>query len=107
MAQRDVALTQLESSTYLNSKVIDSQTAQQKAALDALPSITSKFQHLGIGENYNNELIAAFGAATGQSNVAVSGINSTSAVVNTDISKPSFISQIGSAASGLLATLLV
>jgi hypothetical protein len=108
-AQRDVALTQIDDSTYIQGKAIDASTILNQQNLDAASKIGDTFQHLGIGENYNNERIALFGAATGQSNVAVSGINSTSAVVAGDISTNSpgaIIGSIGKVATSVLASLL-
>jgi roadblock/LC7 domain-containing protein len=102
--QAAVASQQIDAATYIQGKAIDAQQTNLQTVKDLIPD----FQHLGIGENYNNEIIGLVGAVTGQSNVATSGINSTSAVVannNTVNSASSIIGSIGNAATGVLAGL--
>jgi hypothetical protein len=106
-AQAGVAIEGIDANAAIQSQAITAQSTEQAAALAQVPALASQFQHLGTGENYNNELIGLLGTATGQSSVGSTAVNASSnEVAATTSSASSVINSIGNAAGGVLATLL-
>lgn len=89
---------------------IQYQTAVQQSNVALAAQLAPTLQHLGIGENYNNEILGLFGAATGSPGVAVSGINASSNVLQTNSTASaskfnSLVNGLSSSLNSILASL--